>query len=166
MDQPEYLYHGSPETQIEIFEPRAEGVRDKKEGPVVFGSPSRAFAAMFLVPSDDSWTTKSRIGDSYYHIISDRERYLREDKGGAIYTLPSLTFVSDPTKGMGKGEWTSKAAVAPVKTEVFKSGLEAQKSLGVQICFVGTEEFREMKDLLRERKYEEALAMIKGFKTE
>ena len=61
MDAPEYLYHGSDNRGIQIFEPKAERVRDKAEGLVVFATQDKSFASMFLAPGDDSWHTKAGL---------------------------------------------------------------------------------------------------------
>ena len=80
-----------------------------------------------------------------------------------IYTLPSRTFETVPNKGMGKYEWVSKVPVKPILTETFESGLEAQKKLGVQVCFVGGDEFRRLQENLQAGKIAETLEMMKSF---
>lgn len=142
--KPEILYHASVNKNLEVLEPRAETVRDKKEGPVVFASPDKAGVTIFLVPSNDSWTRKGRFGGIHYHIISDRLRYEKADKGGAIYYLNSDTFELDETRGGAKNEWTSKVAVRPIKREKYESGLQAQFENGVQVFFVDKDTFEKI----------------------
>lgn len=140
---PKILYHASSNRKIRMLEPRALTIRDRNEGPVVFATPDKAEASKFLVPSDDSWTRKSRFGDVHVHIISDRKRYEKADKGGAIYHLSSDTFENDETKG-ARTEWTSKRAVRPISKEEYGSGLQAQLDNGVQVFFVDKATFAEI----------------------
>jgi len=56
--KPSVLYHASQNRNVELFEPRAKSYRDRKEGPVVFGTPELPFATMFIVDSDDSQRKK------------------------------------------------------------------------------------------------------------
>ena len=150
LKKPAVLYHASSNTEIEEFEPRAESVRDKDEGPMVFASPDRAFATCFLVPTDDSWAKIGRFGEPgkkgpWHVVVSDRDRFEELDHGGAIYTLPSESFSTDPTKGVGTTEWTSPVAVKPIAKEVMQSGLQAMLEAGVQVYFVDRETFERIK---------------------
>lgn len=56
--KPAALYHASGNRDIEEFEPRNRHTRDRSEGPVVFGTPDKAVASMFLVHDDDRWSEK------------------------------------------------------------------------------------------------------------
>jgi len=134
--KPKILYHASQNRKLEVLEPRAEKIRDEFEGPVVFASLDKANVTKFLVPSDDSWTKKMCFGDVHVHIISDRKRYEKADKGGTIYHLSPSLFELDKTKGGGKNEWTTKVPIKPIGRENFDSGLQAQLENGVQVFFV------------------------------
>ena len=103
---------------------------------------------MFIVPSVDSWTIKSgyKIGDNpriWVHCIADEKRYRDLDKGGAIYTLPTKTFITDPEQC--SAEWISSASVKPIRKEIFTSGIGAMVGMGVQVYFVTQNQFREIK---------------------
>jgi hypothetical protein len=148
--RPAALYHASRSTEIEEFEPRAESVRDKEEGPMVFASPDKAFATCFLVPTDDSWAKIGRYSEHgkrgpWHVVVSDRERFEALDHGGAIYALPSESFSTDPDKGVGVTEWTSPVAVRPIAKEIIPSGLQAMLEAGVQVYFVDRETFERIK---------------------
>lgn len=80
----------------------------------------------------------------HYHVISDRERYIRADKGGAIYYLDSVSFECDESQDDSSDEWTSTSAVIPIDKEVYASGLQAQLDYGVQIYFVDTDTYRRI----------------------
>ncbi len=166
--KPAFLYHASDDINISEFEPRAESIRDPAEGPVVFATPSKAFASMFIVKTNDTWTKKSRFGsdnsDVFVTVIADRERFLQRDKGGSIYTLSSETFETDPSKGMGKNEWVSSKPVKPVKNETYSSGLDAMIDLGVQVYFVDEAKFREIKEASDRRL--DVVPLISGLRPE
>ena len=116
MMKPKILYHASQNREIDVLEPRADTVRDKAEGPVVFASPDKAGVTKFVVPTEDSWTRKMRFGDNHVMVICGRERFIEADKGGAIYQLNPDLFEQKNIEG-GKSEWTSKVAVKPVEKE-------------------------------------------------
>lgn len=140
-----FLYHASQNPDIDVLEPRAESVRDPNEGPVIFATPNLPYATVFLINSDDSWTSKGRFGGTFYTVISDKNRFLEADKGGTIYTLPNDTFYCDPEKGMGRNEWVSKEAVKPIEKKHYKSGIEAMIDASVQIYFVDKQTFQRIR---------------------
>ncbi len=143
MNKPEYLYHASENKKITVFEPRAEQVRDSSEGPVVFATPHVDSAACFIVKTDDSWTQKSAFNDVQTMIISDKSRFEGQDKGGAIYKLPSDSFINE-IRGGANDEWTSRVSVMPISKKVFDSGLEAMLEYGVQVFFVDGDTFKQI----------------------
>jgi hypothetical protein len=141
LQKPDTLYHASAQRDIAIFEPRAESVRDVEEGPVVFATPDKAYASLFITPTDDSWTMKGRFSSDgivtpWHMVISDRKRFLELDKGGAIYSLSANSFNSDPQKNLPGIEYTSIDSVVPNSVEGYTSSLEAMIGLGVSIYFV------------------------------
>ncbi|HUW21431.1 MAG TPA: hypothetical protein VMW41_02060 [Candidatus Bathyarchaeia archaeon] len=158
--QPKFLYHASQNRNIKILKPRAKSIRSSDEGPVVFASPDKAYASMFLVPSDDCWTSKGQFDGWYYQAISEEERYRKLDKGGAIYTFKSNTFKSDPTRGMREKEWISKEPVKPVKKEIYESGLDAMMQLGVKVVFISPAVFSRFRQMLRRGLIKEAFKLI------
>ncbi|MFA6252685.1 MAG: hypothetical protein WCV69_00225 [Patescibacteria group bacterium] len=136
-ERPPILYHASVRRDITEFEPRAESVREPKEGPVIFATSDLGRSSMFLVPVDHSWTQKNTINGVHLMIISDRERFLAADKGGAIYTLPPEGF--NVTNEEHRDEWTNNVKVKPSDKIEFDSALEAMLSHGVQVYFVDPE---------------------------
>jgi hypothetical protein len=102
--KPKILYSASQDRNIDTFKPRVITFRDLDEGPVVFATPDKAYASMFIVRSNDSWTNKGQYQGQYYQVISDEKRYKNLDKGGAIYTFKSDDFETDLTKGMKNKE--------------------------------------------------------------
>ena len=146
MDRPAFLYHASQDRSIDIFKPRAEHIRDPKEGPMVFATPDKVMASVFIVPTDDSWTNSGLFGNVHFFVCGDETRFREIDKGGAVYTLPPDTFENDPSRGLGAREWTSTLPVKPISKEEYKSGLEAMLEMGVQVYFIGKEKFQELKN--------------------
>jgi len=143
--KPKILYHASTNRNIEVLEPRAETVRDRSEGPVVFATSDKVLASIFIVPTDDSWSASGLFGDVHYFVCSDRERFEKLDKGGVIYTLSSDPFENDPSKGLGIREWMSKVPVKPINRQEYDAGLEAMLEMGVQVFFISKQKFQELK---------------------
>lgn len=136
-EKPSILYHASEWQGIEEFEPRAESIRDPQEGPVIFATPDRAYALQFLVPGDDR---ESKRG--YYNgiptiiIRGSLGEFIKRDKGGWLYHLPSGAFDFDPKKSMRDKEWTSRVPVKPIESEHYPSTVDALIDAGVQVYFV------------------------------
>lgn len=148
-EKPTILYHSSLVRDIQEFEPRAETTRDVTEGPVVFATPDKGYASMFMVPTDDSWTAKGRFTtdgkvEPWHIVISDRERFNELDIGGMIYILNPSSFISDPDRNMHSIEWTSKNAVIPIGGEEYASALEAMYENGVNVFFTDLETFNRI----------------------
>lgn len=149
--KPRYLYHASPNRDIDIFEPRAESVRNREEGPRVFAAESPAEVSVFLVDSNDSWSQKSSWRDEEGNkiivaIYGDKKRFLKNDKGGSIYTLPSNSFAIDEEFSGSSKEWTSKEPVKHLEKTDYESGLEAMLDAGVQVYFVSIEVLKDIQE--------------------
>lgn len=145
LEKPKFLYHSSKNSDIAKFEPRLGKRRDLNEGAQIFATPSRAMATIFLVETDDSWTESGVMNGVPYIVISDRERFLKEDKGGTIYRLPSDSFESDHTKGLRELEYTSNESVVPVSKENVVSALDAMLESGVKVFFADEDIFKMIK---------------------
>lgn len=136
MRKPDILYHASHNTDIDELEPRNHSPRFEGEQDLVFATEHIALAAMFLSPKGIP-TEVSVFGDRYVIFINSSEsEYKMADKGGAIYSLPSTTFETDMTIGMGENEWVSKVSVKPLSKIVFDSSIEAMNKHGVECYFV------------------------------
>lgn len=148
-EKPKVLYRGLREKNIQESSPSFNTkIRDKNEGQVVFVTPDKAFAMMFLVPeADDSWTIKGRINGQYYTVIADKEIYKKLDKGGSVYEIRNLDdFYCDKNKGMGECEWISRKSVEHASEEQFDSALKAMIDSGVKVYFVDKETFVKIKN--------------------
>jgi hypothetical protein len=153
------LYHGSTNSNIKVFEPRSEHIRDTDEGPVVFATPSLKLASCYLFRWDDSWVHQSislkddNIADyQVIMVISDKKRFNKEDKGGSVYLLPSEGFSFEEYKGLGIYEWINKGFVTPNLKIDFPSALVAMETLGVKVYFVEQEQFQHYLSLLGDDK--------------
>jgi len=145
-EKPEVLYHSSSRKGIEEFRPNKGNFRDEDEGVVIFSTPNKALASAFLIEGhNDSWTKIGFYGGIPAVIIdSDREEFIKKDKGGVMYELPSDTFDYDPEKGMGEKEWTSREPVKPLSETEHPSALDAMIENGVQVYFVDKKTFDEI----------------------
>ncbi len=144
MKNPKILYHASQNRNLKIIKPKNKSSRDKNEGKVIFATSSKALASCFIVPTDDSWTNIGIKNGKTYILISDKKRFLELDKGGVIYSISSESFNFDENLGMKEMEWTSKKPIKILDREVFTSGLEAMKKLGVEIKFIDKKVFEKL----------------------
>lgn len=147
-EKPETLYIGTQTKGIQEFTPRRGNYRDKDEGPVIFSTPDKALASVFMISGhNDSWTKIGYYGDVLVIIICmDRDEYIKKDKGGVIYEVPSDSFDYNPKLGMGEKEWTSRESVKPIKETDYSSSLDTMIDNGVQVYFVDKEAFKEIWD--------------------
>src|SRR3990170_2152092 len=142
MNKPLYLYHASPQYNLEIVEPRKNTAPEGfKKGPVVFATDSFPFSAQFLVPHDDSWANGGAFGNTYFFLISDRKRFKKADKGGCVYLIPSRSFVK-----FNKREWFSRSPVKTFSRVWFSSGLDAMIITKVQVYFVNLKIYEEIEN--------------------
>ena len=143
--KPLMLYHGSLDRKIKELEPRAIGVRDQGEGPVIFAAIDPGLASIFITPTYQ-YGKSGRFCNTcpYYYVYSNKEKYKSIDKGGSIYFLPIDSFTTNPAKGLGTNEWTSKERVKPLYKIDFESSLQAMLNFGVQVFFVTNEIFERI----------------------
>lgn len=147
-EKPETLFIGTQTKGIKEFTPRKGNYRDKKEGSVIFSTPDKALASIFMVEGhNDSWTKIGYFGDVLVIVICmDRDEYIKKDKGGVVYEVPSDSFDYNPNLGMGEKEWTSREPVKPIDETSYTSSLDTMVDNGVQVYFVDKTTFKEIWD--------------------
>ena len=164
--RPTVMFHASVNKNIDVFEPRSISTRSKQEGDVIFASADISYASRFMTIkrwTDNVCKKGSFDHGPYYMIIKNKDLFLEEDKGGAIYVLPAENFCYDLAfkkvtrkewlktgkhKGYGSlSEWVSKEAVKPLYKIEFKSTFDAMIDLGVQVYFVDDDKFKEINSL-------------------
>lgn len=136
-EKPPFLYHGSPNRDIDELEPRQKTYRDLEEGPQLFASQELSVASMFLF--EGSFSSGLFNKTPYAAIVGSREEIMQRDRGGHVYVLPSETFSCDPHKGLGEYEWTTRDSVKPIKTIEYPSAIDAMMENGVQVYFIDQE---------------------------
>ncbi len=142
IDKPQVLYHSSPNNNIELFEPTlGKRPRDFGHDPVIFATDNFTFATHFLVTTDDSWTSDGAFNDVDYFVCGNKEKFLSNDKGGTIYTLPADTFTQ-----LKRREWFSKTSVKPISKIYLSSGLDAMLDQGVQFYFTDKDTFKKIRN--------------------
>jgi hypothetical protein len=140
------LYHGSQNRNISTLEPRAHGIRDMKEGPLIFAALDPALASIFITPTYQNGLSGRYCSTCpYYFVFRDEKMFKSIDQGGSIYFLPIASFSTNPNKGLGTNEWVSNANISPLYKVDFDSSLKAMISLGVQVFFVNDEKFEKIK---------------------
>lgn len=144
-EKPQYLYHGSPNKNIEEFEPRISGGTGESHGPLVYATPDIAIASAFMADVGRSWSAGFINNIPYVVIPINRDVFLENDKGGSLYTLPSESFDFDVHRGLGRREWASKEKVRPVEKKDHESAIDTMIEHGVQVYFVGEDFFQQLK---------------------
>ena len=147
-ERPETLYIGTQTKGIKEFTPRRGNYRDENEGAVIFSTPDKALALVFMMKDhNDSWTKIGYYRDILVIVICmDREEYIKKDKGGVIYEVPSDSFDYNPNLGMGEKEWTSREPVKPINETSYASSLDTMVDNGVQVYFVDKTTFKDIWD--------------------
>jgi hypothetical protein len=145
-EKPAVLYIAAQTAGIKELVPIKGRHRDKDEGPVIFSTPDKALASIFLVEGhNDSWMHLGYFsGIPYVVICIDRDEFVKKDKGGVIYEVPSDTFDYNPNLGMKEKEWTSKEPVKPLKETSYPSALDTMIDNGVNVYFVDKNTFDEI----------------------
>lgn len=149
------LYHASENPDIEALEPRAIGKRDPQDNARVYATDDEAYASMFLVKSDDSWTFKFGLEDEgleahWFICISDKDRYLEKDKGGIIYSLPKEQFI--PVPDCSTPEWISLQPVNITGKKFYASGIDAMLKHNVQVYFTSPNQFQAIRETKNSQK--------------
>lgn len=133
--KPKVLYHGSPNIDIDVLEPREESPGHAVPGKYVFASQHKELAAMFLAPKVAPMQI-SQFGEEYILIANCTEQaYKNADKGGTIYALPAATFQKGATD-MPDVEWFSSKPVRSSNKETYTSSLDAMHKCNVRVYFV------------------------------
>ena len=142
-EKPAVLYVSAQIPNIKELAPMEGNYRDESEGPVIFSTPDKALASVFLVEGHgDHWMQIGFFGDIPVVVINaSREGFIKNDKGGIMYSVPSDNFDFDPSKGMGEKEWTSNKPVKPLSEIKYPSALDAMIENGVQVYFVDKKTF-------------------------
>lgn len=144
--KPRFLYHGSPNGEIEEFEPRTDTGSGKQFGPLVYASHDLTTATIFMFRFKGTMSTGRFYRIPYTIITQNRESFITNDKGGFIYYLPSDTFSSDPKRGLGQYEWASSVPVRPIKKEFYPCALDTMLANGVQVYFVDNATYAAIKN--------------------
>lgn len=160
-EKPLFFYHASPNREIKRLEPRAETVRDEEEGPVVFATPDKGLASVFMLPHDDSWTASGRIGEKPFFLYTDEEKLEENDRGGSLYLLPAETFTQPEGDGNHRSEWVSREPVTPIEKTDYESAVAAMKENGVDVVHVDQQTLEKFRAAEPEEK-EEILANLLG----
>lgn len=145
-EKPKVLYVSAQTAEIKELIPMKGRSRDDKEGSVVFSTPDKALASVFLVEGhNDSWMQIGYYDDIPCVVICmDREEFIKKDRGGIMYEVPSETFDYNPNLGMGEKEWTSSKPVKPTKETKCPSALDAMIENGVNVYFVDQDTFNKI----------------------
>lgn len=139
MAKPQYLYHTSPNKRIKVLKPvKGKTPSNFNEGPVVFATPSIAYASIFLPPVDSM--LGGQIGGVFYFVCRDSEEFIKNDEGGCVYKLRNNGFTQ-----IKKLEWYSKDSVYPIEKKLIKSSIKFMIDTGVKVYFVDERTFKRIR---------------------
>ena len=146
-EKPPFLYHGSPNGEIEEFTPRVSMGSGEKFGPKVYASDDIAVASMMTTRLPMTWGGGIHNGEVYCYIPMTREEFINFDTGGWIYKLDSDAFSTVDGGGMQEKEWGSSVSVKPIEKIRVESSYDAMTEHGVRMYFKGEEGYEEMSTL-------------------
>jgi hypothetical protein len=149
-----FVYHASTKTNLRVIKPKRV-LYDKDGNPIgkyVFATHNIKYASMYLVKLG-YFTLMNPSGHKPYIIIqSNSKKFISEDKGGAIYTLPDTFFSKTSQYGLEETERLSKKNVIPVEENTYKSSIEAMTRMGITIFFVDRKTFKILLDTKIDKK--------------
>lgn len=154
------LYHASPHKNLTIIKPQHTKSKDTYIGDFVFATLDRRLAAMYLATKGKGKLLDVEANKPKVIICSTFKDYLKNDKGGAIYTLPSKTFSNSPQTELMDSEIASKVAVKPLSKKVYDSSIKAMEEEGIEVYFVSKKTFDEM---LKPKRYKEIISSLTPF---
>jgi hypothetical protein len=74
-------------------------------------------------------------------ICADKDAYLKNDIGGAVYELPSQEFVMSPQKGLSEYEMVSTGPIKPLKKYTYPKSTDAMLSVDIKVRFTDKQTF-------------------------
>lgn len=143
--KPPYLYHGTPNGEIEEFTPRVSMGTGEKLGAKVYASDDIAVASMMTTRLPMTWGGGVRNGEVFCYIPMTRDEFRKYDKGGWIYKLDSTSFLKgEKNFGMGEKEWASSVPVKPIEKIRVESSYDEMIKNRVKIYFKGEDGYDEI----------------------
>lgn len=135
------LYHASQNKELILLEPKQTLSKDKCIGDYLFATSDKLLATMYLVTKGYGALFGSRDNPPHIVIGANKDEYMANDKGGAIYELPVSSFIESPQVELSEYEMVSTKSVKFLKRTIFDNSLDAMHSAGVKIHFVDQKTF-------------------------
>lgn len=151
LEKPPVLYHGSPDKNIQEFEPRQTTFNHSEKGDFVIATPVFANALPYLFSGyiDGKkilWNSGSfGEGDIYVVLPVSKEIFLQNDHGGAIYEISPESFNSNEQRK--EYEWYSTEPVKPLKSIVFDSVYDEWQKNNIKSYFLTEEQFLKFRSI-------------------
>lgn len=135
--KPTILYHGSDHKSIKKFYPEKGNWQNRNELLLVFATHQKELALAFMRPKNGSPVIIGSFNKdkTWFIAIADKDKFLKNDQGGAAYLLPPTTFSRNPHTQLGQSEYISSQPVIPVHIEKYNSTLKAILQAGIQVYF-------------------------------
>jgi hypothetical protein len=135
------LFHASTNKDMDKIKPTRTLSKDRYIGNYIFATSDRILATMYLVTRGNATLMNSKAEPPYVVICADEAEYLKNDKGGAIYELPSETFTVTPQKELSEYELVSRQSVNPLTKITYEKSLDAMLGAGITVRFVDQQTF-------------------------
>ncbi len=140
LEKPLTLFHASTAKDIhDYLEPRKSITIDGEEGSFVFAGEDYLAAHAYALKSPDMlcihFMHMPGLSPLHACIIKDRETFMKEERKGRIYEVPSDTFRMVLYKGHQTYEWVSDKSVPVYPQKITDVTFEDAMSKGIQVFF-------------------------------
>jgi hypothetical protein len=140
----EAVYHTSPEKDLKLIEPKPTISKDKYLGDYVFATSNKLLAVMYLATRGYATLMNPDKDNPNIVICADKNDYLKNDRGGAIYKLPGETFIETPQHGLSDYEKVSTHSVKPIEKTIYRTSIEAMLDAKIKIYFTDSVTFNSL----------------------
>lgn len=135
------VYHASPRKNLSQLKPQRTFSHDEFIGDFLFATADQRLAAMYLVTKGYPTLMSTDDTPAYVVICGNRDEYIKQDAGGAIYSLPADSFKLTPQLGLENYELVSRHAVTPAGKSQYKTSIHALHEVGVGVYFADKTDF-------------------------
>lgn len=160
MEKPKFLYHGTPQKDIESFVPKNKNFKGE-EKDFVFASPDKRAALSYLAKGDYNWSTGIYNGEYFVVLPISKEHFVDQDRGGAVYVFDSKNFRSHEDRN--DYEWVSEQKEKPIEKETFDSILETIEDADIKVYFLDSEENYQKYLKIKQVSQKTAFEFLKSF---
>lgn len=135
------LYHASPVKNLKLLKPQRTLSNDKYIGDFVFATRHKKLALMYMLPKGFPLLMNIESSKPYVVLSGNEKNIIKNDKGGALYIMPSNSFHKTPQARLSDYEMVSKEPVVPLAMTVYESVIKVLNEEDIDIYFVDSKIF-------------------------